>query len=152
MDPALPLARLRVRGQLTEIRADDLRFQEVEASQYLSQMLSPPLSEEEVSLLVSRTEGWIAGLQLAALALQKREDRAAFLRAFTGSQRYLLDYVQEDILARLPRPCATFCSTPPSSRACSFGVPGGDRSTDESGQPADARVPGASQPLPGPSG
>jgi LuxR family transcriptional regulator, maltose regulon positive regulatory protein len=101
VDPDLPLARLRVRGQLTEIRAADLRFGEVEASQYLGQMLSPPLSTEEVSRLVSRTEGWIAGLQLAALALQKREDRAAFLRAFTGSQRYLLDYVQEEILARL---------------------------------------------------
>ncbi len=102
VDPDLPLARWRVRGQLTEIRATDLRFQEVEASQYLGQMLSPPLSEEEVRRLVSRTEGWIAGLHLAALTLQKREDRAAFLQAFTGSQRYLLDYVQEEILSRLP--------------------------------------------------
>jgi LuxR family maltose regulon positive regulatory protein len=102
VDPDLPLARWRVRGQLTEIREADLRFREVEASQYLGQMLSPPLSEEEVRRLVSRTEGWIAGLHLAALAIQKREDRAAFLQAFTGSQRYLLDYVQQDILARLP--------------------------------------------------
>jgi LuxR family maltose regulon positive regulatory protein len=101
VDPDLPLARWRVRGQLTEIRADDLRFQEVEASQYLGQMLSPPLSEEEVRQLLSRTEGWIAGLHLAALTLQKRQDRAAFLQAFTGSQRYLLDYVQEEILSRL---------------------------------------------------
>jgi LuxR family maltose regulon positive regulatory protein len=102
VDPDLPLARWRARGQMTEIRADDLRFQEGEASQYLGHMLSPPLSEEEVQRLVSRTEGWIVGLHLAALALQKREDRAAYLEAFTGSQRYLLDYVQEDILARLP--------------------------------------------------
>src|SRR5579864_5055282 len=102
VDPDLPLARWRVRGQLTEIRATDLGFQEVEASQYLGQMLSPPLSEEEVRRLVSRTEGWIAGLHLTALTLQKREDRAAFLQAFTGSQRYLLDYVQEEILSRLP--------------------------------------------------
>ncbi len=102
MDPDLPLARWRVRGQLTEIRATDLRFQEVEASQYLGQMLSPLLSEEEVRRLMSRTEGWIAGLHLAALTLQRRADRAAFLQAFTGSQRYLLDYVQEEILARLP--------------------------------------------------
>jgi len=101
VDPDLPLARLRVRGHLTEIRMDDLRFGEVEASQYLSHMLSPTLSEEEVRRLVSRTEGWIAGLQLASLTLQKRTDRAAFLQAFTGSQRYLLDYVQEEILARL---------------------------------------------------
>src|SRR5947209_7430978 len=102
VDPDLPLARLRVRGQLTEIRATEIRFQEVEASQYLGQMLSPPLSEAEVRRLVSRTEGWIAGLHLAALTLQKRADRAAFLQAFTGSQRYLLDYVQEEILSRLP--------------------------------------------------
>ncbi|HEY6542195.1 MAG TPA: LuxR family transcriptional regulator, partial [Ktedonobacteraceae bacterium] len=102
VDPQLPLARWRVRGQLTEIRAADLRFREGEASHFLDQMLSPPLTAEEVHLLTLRTEGWIAGLQLAALAMQKREDRAAFLRAFTGSQRYLLDYVQEDILAHLP--------------------------------------------------
>src|SRR6266852_8542614 len=102
VDPDLPLVRWRVRGQLTEIRADELRFRKVEASQYLGQMLSPPLSEEEVQGLVSRTEGWIAGLHLAALTLQKRKDRAAFLQAFTGSQRYLLDYVQEEILSRLP--------------------------------------------------
>jgi LuxR family transcriptional regulator, maltose regulon positive regulatory protein len=102
VDPDLPLARLRVRGHLTEIRMDDLRFAEGEASQYLGQMLSPTLSEEEVHQLTNRTEGWIAGLQLAALTMQKRADRAAFLQALTGSQRYLLDYVQEDILARLP--------------------------------------------------
>jgi ATP/maltotriose-dependent transcriptional regulator MalT len=102
VDPDLPLVRWRVRGQLTEIRADDLRFQEIEASQYLGQMLSPPLSEEEVRKLLSRTEGWITGLHLAALTLQKRKDRASFLQAFTGSQRYLLDYVQEEILSRLP--------------------------------------------------
>jgi LuxR family transcriptional regulator, maltose regulon positive regulatory protein len=99
--PDLPLARWRARGQLCEIRAEELRFQEDEASQFFGQMLSPVLSEEEARRLVSRTEGWVAGLHLAALALQKREDRAAFLQAFTGSQRYLLDYVQEDILARL---------------------------------------------------
>jgi LuxR family maltose regulon positive regulatory protein len=102
VDPDLQLSRWRVRGHLTEIRVDDLRFQEGEASQYLGQMLSPPLSEEEVWRLMSRTEGWITGLHLAALTLQKRKDRAAFLQAFTGSQRYLLDYVQEEILSRLP--------------------------------------------------
>ena len=102
VDPDLPLARLRAHGQLTEIRAGELRFQEGEASQFLDKMLSPPLSEEEVQRLVSRTEGWIAGLHLIALTMQKREDRLAYLEALTGSQRYLLDYVQEDILARLP--------------------------------------------------
>ncbi|MBO0782745.1 MAG: LuxR family transcriptional regulator, partial [Ktedonobacteraceae bacterium] len=108
VDPELPLARLRVRGHLTEIRADDLRFAEGEASQYLGQLLSPPLSEEEVRRLVSRTEGWIAGLHLAALTLQKRADRAAYLEKLTGSQRYLLDYVQEEILARLPESVRDF--------------------------------------------
>src|SRR2546422_831933 len=67
-----------------------------------AQRPTPPLSEEEVRQLVSRTEGWIAGLHLAALTLQRREDRTPFLQAFTGSQRYLLDYVQQEILARLP--------------------------------------------------
>jgi LuxR family maltose regulon positive regulatory protein len=101
VDPDLPLARLRAHGQLTEIRADELRFQEGEASQFLDKMLSPPLSEEELQRLVSRTEGWIAGLHLVALTMQKREDRTAYLETLTGSQRYLLDYVREDILARL---------------------------------------------------
>src|SRR5262249_10998134 len=87
--------------QVTEIRMDELRFSREETTDFLSQMLSPPLSAEEVRQLSQRTEGWIAGLQLAALTLQKRVDRAAFLNAFTGSQRYLLDYIQEDILARL---------------------------------------------------
>jgi LuxR family transcriptional regulator, maltose regulon positive regulatory protein len=108
VDPDLPLARWRARGQLCEIRADDLRFQESEASHYLGQMLSSPLSEEEVQGLTSRTEGWIAGLHLAALTLQKREDRTTFLQAFTGSQRYLLDYVQQDILAPLSTPVRDF--------------------------------------------
>ncbi|GHO70764.1 hypothetical protein KSC_096560 [Ktedonobacter sp. SOSP1-52] len=102
VDPDLPLARLRVRGHLTEIRADELRFAEGEASQYLGQLLSPALEADEVRRLVSRTEGWIAGLYLVALTLQKRADRAAYLEALTGSQRYLLDYVQEEILVRLP--------------------------------------------------
>ncbi len=101
VDPDLPLARLRTHGQLCEIRADELSFQESEASQFLNQMLSPSLSEEEVQRLLGRTEGWIAGLYLIALTLQKREDRTAYLETVTGSQRYLLDYVQEDILARL---------------------------------------------------
>ena len=95
-------------------------------------MLSPPLSEEEVRRLVSRTEGWIAGLHLAALTLQKREDRAAFLQAFTGSQRYLLDYVQEEILARLPTQRARLFT--PHRHPLAPGrlrVPGGDRRAPE---------------------
>jgi LuxR family maltose regulon positive regulatory protein len=105
VDPDLPLPQLRARGELTEIRMDELRFREEEAQRFLGHLLAPALADNEVRQLARRTEGWIAGLQLAALALQKRAehtDRAAFLRAFTGGQRYLLDYVQADILAHLP--------------------------------------------------
>ncbi len=102
VDPDLPLARWRVRGQLAEIREADLRFSLQEASQYLGQTLSSTLAEDEMHMLLSRTEGWIAGLHLAVLALEKREDRTAFLQSFSGSQRSLVDYVQEEILARLP--------------------------------------------------
>jgi LuxR family maltose regulon positive regulatory protein len=108
VDPDLPIARWRAHGQLTEIRTGELRFDQEEASHYLGHLLSPMLTEEEVRKLVSRTEGWIAGLHLAALTLQKRADRAAYLEALTGSQRYLLDYVQEDILAYLPESVRDF--------------------------------------------
>ncbi|GHO42061.1 LuxR C-terminal-related transcriptional regulator [Ktedonospora formicarum] len=108
VDPDVSLARLRARGHLTEIRADELRFGEGEASQYLSHLLSPVLEADEVRKLVRRTEGWITGLHLAALTLQKRADRAAYLEKLTGSQRYLLDYVQEEILACLPESVRDF--------------------------------------------
>jgi LuxR family maltose regulon positive regulatory protein len=127
VDPDLPLARLRAYGQLTEIRVADLRFQEGEANHYLGHLLSPPLSEEEVQRLVNRTEGWIAGLQLTVLAIQKREDRAAFLQALTGSQRYLLDYVQEEILARLPTGVRDFllhCAIYKSRQSANARLPG----------------------------
>jgi len=108
VDPPLPLSRWRVRGQMFEVRDEDLRFTEEEASSFLRQGMDLTLSEEEVGLLGQRTEGWIAGLQLAALAMQKRTDFSAFIRAFTGSHRYLLEYVQEDILARLPEALQDF--------------------------------------------
>ncbi len=101
-DPDLPLARWRVRGQLLEIRDHDLRFSQEEAASFLRQVLEHPLSEEEIAILQSHTEGWIAGLQLAALSLAKREDVSAFVRDFGGSHRFVLDYVQQEILAGLP--------------------------------------------------
>ena len=101
-DPDLPLPRLRIRAQLLEIRDHDLRFTQQEAASFLLQAKRLPLSEEDVALLHQRTEGWIAGLQLAALALSRREDVSSFLKDFAGSHRYLLDYVQQDILAQLP--------------------------------------------------
>ena len=101
-DPPLPLARLRARGQLVEIRAADLRFTGAEAAAFLAQTGAPALSTEEIAALDARTEGWIAGLQLAALALHGRRDIAAFLQAFTGTHRFVVDYLTEEVLARQP--------------------------------------------------
>jgi LuxR family maltose regulon positive regulatory protein len=101
-NPALPLSRFRVRSQMIEIRDQDLRFTRQEAASFLVEGMGLPLSEEDVVTLAARTEGWIAGLQLAALSLRKRQDLSAAVSDFGGSHRYLLDYVQQDILAHLP--------------------------------------------------
>ncbi len=101
-DPLLPLSRLRARGQLLEIRSSDIRFTPLEATTFLLQHMGLPLSEEDVTTLHSRTEGWIAGLHLAALSLRKQQDISRWVSDFAGSHRYLLDYVQQDVLARLP--------------------------------------------------
>jgi LuxR family maltose regulon positive regulatory protein len=101
-DPPLPLARWRSRGQMAEIRTDDLRFTRQETSQFLNQAVGPRLSSEDVETLETRTEGWIAGLQMAALSLRGREDVSAFVRAFSGSHHYVLDYLVEEILDRQP--------------------------------------------------
>src|SRR5439155_14900385 len=101
-DPEFPLSRLRVRGQLLEIRSSDLRFTQEESTSFLLQRMGLPLSEEDVTTLHHRTEGWIAGLHLAALSLRKRQDPSGWVSDFAGSYRYLLDYVQQDILTRLP--------------------------------------------------
>ena len=107
-DPELPLSRLRVRGQLIEIRSSDLRFTQEEATSFLLQRMTLPLSDEDVATLQHRTEGWIAGLQLAALSLREQQDLSGWVSDFTGSYRYLLDYVQQDILAQLPVPLQHF--------------------------------------------
>ena len=99
-DPRLPLARLRARDQLTELRAADLRFSCPEASGFLNQMMGLSLSEEDVAALEARTEGWIAGLQLAALSMQGHEDAASFVRSFTGSHRHVTDYLLQEVLSR----------------------------------------------------
>ena len=101
-DPPLPLARLRARGQLVEIRAADLRFTRVEATAFLAHTGGPVLSTEEVTALDARIEGWVAGLQLAALSLHGRQDVAAFLRAFTGTHRFVIDYLTQEVLGRQP--------------------------------------------------
>jgi LuxR family maltose regulon positive regulatory protein len=107
-DPLLPLSRLRARGQLLEIRSSDLRFTQLEATTFLLQQMELPLSQEDVTSLHSRTEGWIAGLHLAALSLRKQQDLSRWVSDFAGSHRYLLDYVQQDVLVRLPVPLQHF--------------------------------------------
>ena len=102
VDPDLPLSRWRARGQLLEMRTDEICFLPEEAGLFLQQTMGLPLSEAEVAALVSRTEGWVAGLQLAALSLRRQPDRAAWIATFSGSHRYVLDYVQEEILRPLP--------------------------------------------------
>ncbi len=97
-DPNLPLARYRVRSQLTELRAADLRFTATEAAEFLNSIMGLHLSTEEIAELETRTEGWIAGLQMAALSLQGRSDSTDFIQAFTGSHRFVLDYLAEEVL------------------------------------------------------
>jgi LuxR family transcriptional regulator, maltose regulon positive regulatory protein len=99
-DPPLPLARLRARGQLCEVRATHLQFQTEETSDFFHSVMGLPLSAEAIAQLSSRTEGWIAGLQLAALSLQGRADVTQFLEEFTGSHRHIVDYLTEEVLAR----------------------------------------------------
>ena len=99
-DPPLPLSRLRVRGQMTEVRAADLRFTEDETSAYLNDLMGLGLSHEQIEALEARTEGWIAGLQLAALSMQGRGDKAEFVAAFAGSHRYIIDYLVDEVLSR----------------------------------------------------
>ena len=99
-DPSLPLSRYRVRGQLTELRAADLRFTPAEAAEFLRLVMGLELTQEDIAALEMRTEGWIAGLQLAALSMQGRADVSSFIQAFTGSHRFVLDYLVEEVLGR----------------------------------------------------
>jgi len=109
-DPPLPLARLRVRNQLTELRAADLRFTPAEAADFLNRMMGLNLSEGDVAALEARTEGWIAGLQLAALSMQGHasRDTARFIQSFTGSNRFVLDYLLEEVLQHQPSTIQNF--------------------------------------------
>ncbi len=101
-DPPLPLSRWRVQRVLTEIRQRDLRFSEAETAQFLTTTLDFVLSDEEVKALESRTEGWAAGLQLAALSLQQQDKSRDFVRHFTGSNLFVIDYLAEEVLQQLP--------------------------------------------------
>jgi LuxR family maltose regulon positive regulatory protein len=107
-DPPLPLPRLRARRQVVEVRAADLGFRVGEATAFLESGMGLHLSEAQVALLVERTEGWAAGLQLAALALRDRPDPAAFVAAFTGGHRLVADYLLAEVLERRPPPMRRF--------------------------------------------
>jgi LuxR family transcriptional regulator, maltose regulon positive regulatory protein len=99
-DPPLPLALLRGRGQLLELRLADLRFSNTEAAEYLNEGLKLALPEKELDALNTKTEGWAAGLQMAALSMQGRQDASQFIESFSGSNRYILDYLLEQVLDR----------------------------------------------------
>src|SRR5437764_9694110 len=107
-DPHLPLARLRARGHLTEVRAADLRFTPSEAAEFLTQVMGLGLSAEDIAALEDRTEGWIAGLQLAAISLQGQQDATGFITSFTGSHHFVLDYLLEEVLGQQPESIQTF--------------------------------------------
>lgn len=107
-DPHLPLARLRVRGQLTELRVIDLRFTPSEAAGFLNQVMGLNLSMEDIAALETRTEGWIAGLQLAAISMQGHQDATSFIKSFTGSHHFVLDYLVEEVLHQQPESVQTF--------------------------------------------
>ena len=103
IDPPLPLARLRARDKLTEIRANDLRFTADETGLFLTQETGKNLTAEEVAVLEVRTEGWIAGLQIAALSMQGRDDISEFIRVFSGSHRHILGYLADEALNQRPK-------------------------------------------------
>jgi LuxR family maltose regulon positive regulatory protein len=101
-DPPLPLARLRANARLVELRLEDLRFGDEEAAAFLNQVMGLDLQAGDVAALSGRTEGWVAGLQMAAISMRGRDDLAQFIRAFTGSHRYVLDYLAAEVLLRQP--------------------------------------------------
>jgi LuxR family maltose regulon positive regulatory protein len=107
-DPLLPLGRLRAQDQVTELRAADLRFSNTETGDFLNRLMGLDLSPEQISELETKTEGWIAGLQLAAISMQGRDDISNFIRSFTGTNRLVLDYLIEEVLARQEEKVQTF--------------------------------------------
>ena len=119
-NPPLPVARWRARGQVLEVRADDLRFTAAEACEYFLQTMHLKLDEEQIEILQARTEGWIVGLQMAALSIQGRQDPHEFVRNFGGSNRYVIDYLVEEVLTQQPEEINLFLLvTAPLERFCS---------------------------------
>ena len=107
-DPPLPLSRMRARGQMLEIRAGDLRFSQAEATHFLNQTMRLDLSPQEVASLETKTEGWIAGLQLAALSLRDQAERSAFIQRFAGDDHHVMDYLIDEVLSQQPEPIQHF--------------------------------------------
>src|SRR5260221_3186980 len=107
-DPPLPLARLRVGGNLTELRVTDFRFAHSEAAEFLNQVMGLTLSAQDIAALATRTEGWIAGLQLAAISMQGHQDTTSFITSFTGSHHFVMDYLVEEILQQQSERVQTF--------------------------------------------
>lgn len=108
VDPPWPMARLRAHGLLSELRADDLRFTASEVTEYFSSVASLRLEAGDVAALEERTEGWIAALQMAAISLDGHPDPHGFIAAFSGKNRYITDYLTEEVLARQPEPLRRF--------------------------------------------
>ena len=138
-DPPLPIARLRARGQLTEIRAGDMRFTPEEVATFFQQIMGLDLSGDELTSLEARTEGWVAGLQLAGLAMRRVQDRSAFIQSFAGDNRYIVDYLAEEVLLQQPESIRTFLlATSILARLTSSlcdAVLGGRESGDDSSDP-----------------
>ena len=149
-DPELPLARLRARGELLEIRADDLRFTEDETAALLNGTMGLALAPADIRALQQRTEGWAAGLHLAGLWLRRRPDPSEFIRAFAGDDRQIVDYLLAEVLDGLPAevqrvPAADFGARPVVRAAVR-------RRGRVRGSPAHLGGDGAVQPVPGPAG
>lgn len=107
-DPRLNLARLRARNQVTELRAADLRFTVDETSGFLNRTMGLDLPDADIAELETRTEGWVAGMQLAAISLRGSADSGSFIRSFTGSNRFVMDYLAENVLAQQPESVQDF--------------------------------------------
>lgn len=107
-DPVLPLARLRARGEMTEIRAEELRFTDDEAAELLNGTLGLALAQEDIDALQRRTEGWAAGLYLASLSLCGRPDPSRLVRAFAGDDRQVVDYLVAEVLDAPPADVRSF--------------------------------------------
>jgi LuxR family transcriptional regulator, maltose regulon positive regulatory protein len=152
-DPSLPLARLRARGQLNELRTSDLQFTISEASEFLNQSMGLDLSDVDISALEARTEGWIAGLQLASLALQGlsmqgHPDSSKFIESFTGSHRFVLDYLMEEVLHLQSKSIQTFLlCTSILTRMCGSLCDAVLGSPSDSGQEPPGQEPGSQKTL-----